>query len=241
MTIKIPGFDKPDTTIKHRMILNIEGLEKQGKTHFALTAPGPLAFFDIDIGTEGVIHKFTTGKEIIVSEHKIPKDAASSEGFDFVAAWQEFYNRLQAVLKHPQVRTVVIDTMTEVWELLRMARFGRLSQVKSHHYGPVNAEMRELIREAYEYGKNFIMIHKMKPQYVDDQWNGKYDRAGFKDIGFLSQLSIELSFDEGEFTATCRDCRHDMSLCGMDLSGPMCNFPTLAQMVFPNSDAGDWS
>lgn len=238
MALKIEGFDKANDKVKHRLIMSINGLEKQGKTHFALTAPGPVAYLDFDMGSEGVLHKFTGDKDILVSTHDIPKDPSTDGGFNYDKAWKKFYNSFKKALEHPQVRSVVVDTGTEMWELLRMARFGKLTQVKPHHYGPVNAEMQELIRMAYELDKNLILIHKMKQQYVDDKFNGKYEAAGFKNTPFLVQINAETSFEDGVFTLRVVDCRHDMGLAGMELEG--CDFPTLAQFVFPDSDPDTW-
>ena len=240
MALKIDGFEPASGEVMPRLIMSIEALEKNGKTHFALTAPGPIAYFDFDIGTEGVINKFTAGKEIIVSEHRIPRDSDGGKGFDFARGYETFHKRFMAALNNKQVRTLIVDTMSEAWELLRMARFGKLTQVMPRQYGPVNAEVRELIRQCFEHDKNVILVHKMKPQYVGDIWKGTYERAGFKDIGFLVQVNGQLGFDEGEFTCHITDCRQDMSLSGMDLAGPLCNFPILAQMVFPTVDPERW-
>ena len=71
----------------------------------------------------------------------------------------------QWALAEPAVRTISVDTATELWELLRMARFGKLTQVMPYQYGPVNAEFRSLIRMAYASDKNLILLHKMRKVY----------------------------------------------------------------------------
>ena len=115
-----------------------------------------------------------------------------------------------------------------------MARFGKLSQVMPHQYGPVNAEWRRLIRKAYDSDVNLILLHKMKKKYVNDKWNGSYERSGFADIGFLAQCNAEVSRDAetGEFRCHVIDSRQNPDLANVDLEGPMCNFETLLDLVF---------
>ena len=69
------GFHKAETIETHkRLIVSIAALEKCGKTHFALTAPGPIAYFNFDIGVEGVIGKFCKDKSIWVTDYSTDLD-----------------------------------------------------------------------------------------------------------------------------------------------------------------------
>jgi len=228
--LKIPGFEKPSNKTKPRLIIAVDGQEKRGKTTFGLSAPAPIAFFNFDEGLEGVIHKFKD-KEILISSFMLPADK-KVPGVDWKAEWGRFKEEYKRVLTHSEVRTVVIDTATELWELCRMAGLGKLTQVLPHHYGPVNAEMREVIRTAYGYDKNLILLHKMRTQYVNDKWTGKYERNGFKDTGFAVQVNVRLLRKDGQFVCFVKDCRQNMDLCDLELSGGLCNFDTLMSMVF---------
>jgi hypothetical protein len=207
--------------------MSVSGLEKQGKTHFALTAPGPIAYFGLDIGTEGVIGKFVTNKTIWAMEIIVPMDGVAA-----TETWNKFYSTYEAVLNMNDIRTIILDTATEAWELLRLARFGKLTQVMPHHYGPVNAEYRKLIRAAYMSDKNLILLHKMKSVYVNDKRTRDYERAGFSDTGFLVQVNCQIyRDDDGIFNLYVVDCRQNSELMGEVLSGEMCNFPMLASLV----------
>jgi hypothetical protein len=125
--------------------------------------------------------------------------------------------------------------------MVRMARFGKLTQVKPHHYGPVNAEYRDLIRLAYANDKNFILLHKMKAEYVEDKRTGKFERAGFADTGFLVQLNAQTWRDEEMgFGITITDSRHQPHLAGMEITEPLLSFPFLAMQVYPESGEEDW-
>jgi len=234
----IQGYSRATKSKIKRIIANVQGKEKRGKTHFALTAPGPIALIDMDIGLEGVVDKFIGEKEIVVAgfNYRNVKDPKE---------WEEMNNRMKKAftdaLKSKEVRTVVMDTATEAWELMRMANFGKLSEVKPHHYGPVNAEFRDLIRKAYESDKNVLLIHKVKKEYVNDKSTGEYERAGFGDAGYLMQLNVEMWKKDGTFGLTVLDCRQLKEVEGLELIEPMSNFPFLATQVFDGTAEEDWS
>lgn len=234
------GFAKADTKIAKRLIISVMGREKQGKTNFGLTAPGPIAVFDFDYGMEGVVNKFAASKQIFISEYRIHEINADK----FVASWEKFKKDFYACLAAPkkEVRSIVVDTATEEWELARMARFGKLTQVMPQHYGPVNAEMRGLIRDAYSSEKSVIFLHKMSQVYINNQPTKDYALAGFKDTPYSVQVNVQCWRDEDQvFHATVLDCRQNPSINGMDIVGDMINFTTLATMIFPETSEEDWT
>jgi len=256
----VPGFEEASTNQILRLIINVQGQEKEGKTHFALTAPGPIALIDMDTGLEGVVSKFLKkNKKIYVAKFNY-RDATNPD------EWQSEWKKLKAcvldALISKSIRSLVWDSCTEGWEMMRMAAFGKLAQVKPHHYAPVNAEFRDLLRKGYDSNKNLILIHKQKKSYVDEKWNGEYERAGFSDIGYAVQANIiswrvtvldekygKKREDEYKgFGITIIDCRQIPELAGTELLDlteqglpAMNNFPYLASQVFPNTDPDDWS
>lgn len=240
--LKKLGFSRAqDREAKPRLIMSIAGLEKQGKTHFALTAPGPIAMFSTDIGEEGVVNKFYDDKSIhILDVARIGDDAAEEAPKE----WEKFSKAYTHCLRDKEVNTLIFDTATEIWELLRMARFGRLTQVMPYQYGPVNAEYRSMIREAYKFDKNLILLHKMKAQYINDKRTGDWERAGFSDTGFLVQVNARVYRysveDGGKFCIYVDDCRQNPDLAGEEFEGQMCNFPTLATFVMPDINPEEW-
>ncbi len=242
--MKIQGFTKIENVpVAKRIILAVDGLEKQGKTHFSLTAPGPIAYIDIDIGSEGVVEKFLTSKE--VHRHAVQVPVALGGLVDVVECekqWQDLKNAYQIALNAKGIKTIIFDTATEAWELLRLAKFGRLTQVMPYHYGPVNAEFRDVIRSAYTGDKNVILLHKLKPKYVNDKRTAEYERTGYSDTGFLVQANVRAYRDKesGEFCVRVTDCRQNCEIAGMPLQGPMCNFQMFACSVFPDSKPEDW-
>ena len=241
------GFKRAGEAVKRRLILAISGAEKSGKTRFSLTAPPPVAVLNLDIGLEGVVQQFSD-KEIFVSEYRVMSPSLnknmSQEAIATNAsnAWDSILRDYKYALD--TMRTVVLDTATEVWEVLRMARFfktfGKLDHIKPHHYGPVNAEYRDFLRLAYDSNANLILVHKVKAEYINDVRTGRLERAGFGDTGFIVQCNARTYRDDEGFHLEVSDCRQNMSLCGTVLSEEMCSFPFLASLVFDGTSLEDW-
>lgn len=250
----IQGFTRAVDPVRPRLIISIKALEKSGKTHFAFTAPGPIAYLPFDIGDEGVRQKFQDDKEICVPDggpYVIKKgdlDAAKSEYSRFEKDYE---------LALAGARSTIIDTASEAWECIRLAKLGKLTQVMPVKYVEVNSVYRDLVREAYESNSNLILLHKMKPEWVDNNKTGKFERAGFADTGFLVQINAWAyredrdkmtgnypgGVDDNGFRLHIEDCRQNADLAGTTLGEPggyPCDFPTLAMLVFPASDPMEW-
>jgi hypothetical protein len=257
------------TTIKplHRLVVSVEALEGCGKTNFALTAtaarPGRLHNFDV--GLEGVINKFPMDR-IIVAPYKMPKivglDPQSASNIANVV-WTQFTSDYDSIISDQgkagngqSARTSVWDTATENWDLLRIARFGKMSQVMPHHYAPVNAENREQLRKAYDTDKNLILIHKLGAEWENTtnaagqekgRKTGRYERKGFSDIGFAVQVECrlwkEMPTEIGKppiFRMAIIKCRQNPNVEGQVLDGDNCRFGVLGMTVYPGSDPAEW-
>ena len=251
----LQGFRLANDGVRPRLVISVKGLEKQGKTHFSLTAPAPIAYLNFDIGDEGVRQKFQTQKQIYipVSPYQIRFDGKSPKDTQAKAEkeWERFYADYQRTLLH--CRTVVVDTATEAWELLRLARFGRLTQIMPHHYVEVNEEYRDFIRDAYEHEANLILLHKMKAEWVNDasgkgQRTGRYERAGFSDTGFLVQANLwayrlpphEREAGDLGFRMLVEDCRQNAELSGLEMRNDEITFSYFAWRVYPDLDPSVW-
>lgn len=243
------GFTRANAAVKKRLIMAIDGREKSGKSHFALSGPEPIGVINLDIGLDGVIQKWQDDKAVWVQDVKVniqelkeltPQAAAGEAD----RAYSTVVKAYKAVLG--EARTIIWDNATEIWELLRMARFGKLDHVKPHHYGPVNAEYRELLRMAYDQERtNLVLLHKMKDEYVDDKRTGLVKRAGFADTGFLVQVNALTYREPGVDVPDCfhlqvQDCRQNAELAGVDLSGHDMTFQQLAMQIFPGTREDEW-
>jgi hypothetical protein len=227
------GFSDVMQEPPRRIIMSLSGREKVGKTYFALTAPGPIFIFNIDLGTEGVVDKFQKqGKKVYVYDVRVPK---GEKQVVYQSLYNDFRSRVEKVYTHNE-GTLIMDTSTEAFELARLAHFGKLTQVLPHHYTEVNSEWREFMRLAYDSTMNTILIHKVKPKYVNNARTSEYELAGFGEMGYLVQLNATCfreKNDRGgaEFCVNIDDCRQNMTLAGLTLRGPMVDVGMLIDMV----------
>ena len=248
------GFDKATSTLKKlRLLMRIGGLEKQGKTHFALTAPGAVGVLDNDRGIEGVVEKFADEKDIYVkSFREMPMKTPE----DYTARWNAFDDYYHRLLSDVAVRSIVWDTDTETWEMARLAYFGRPSNIPLK-YPPLNALYRKLIDEAYDADKNLILISRYKKQYVrksptsdDSAWNGKYEAAGFGELKDIVQVNLRarIAVDgNGNNTPSIEvvNCRQNMAMNGKvfdDVDDPFYapTFPCVAANIIEGNTPEDW-
>lgn len=235
--LQAQGFSDTIGERRRRLVCSIEGKEGTGKTTLACTAPDPIIYIDIDVGTEGVVEKFQDGsnggpaKRIFIKPIRVPK-AADRETYD--GLWSDMRTAIETAyrLKHG---TVVIDTASEAWELCRLARFGKLAQVPPHLYGQVNADWREFLRLAYDSHMNTILIHKVKPVYINNARTSDVEIAGMSDVPYLVQVRLSTYKAQGDdgaqFGFRVLKCRPQQPLEGESFVGPMCSFPFLLNMV----------
>jgi len=191
------GFVKSTAKLARRLIISATGEDHSGKNHFAFTAPAPIYVHSFDPGIEGVIEKFNQKKDIYVATYEL--EVQPGEGTAQAVAesadklWADFVSNFRDGLASCGQGTTVLDTDTEVWELLRLARFGKLTQIMPHMYGPVNAEMRDLLHEPWGKPVNVFFLSK----YVDE-WENYTDATG-KERGRKTGNKVQKGFSDLAF------------------------------------------
>ena len=240
------GFVTAEAVLTPRLIMGLSGMEKTGKDHFAFTAPGPMAFLSLDFGDEGVIEKFIPKKQIFKREFKVPKAINSKNRSEMQeqaeAVWEDFKKCYLFSLTN--ARTVIVDTETESWELCRLAAFGKIEQVKPHHYGPVNREYKEvMIKSAYESNANVIFIQRLKKEYANDKFTGNYEQSGYTNLAYEVQVNVRTYIDPNtqQFCLYVDNCRQNAALRNQTLPAlEEGAFAMLAAMVLPTVPAQFW-
>lgn len=234
------------------ILLSVDGLPKCGKSSFGLSMPDPVFILDLNQGLTGVIEKeVKKGRKFYVQNVQIPlsKDlpgqAFTILSTEAASQWRKAIVVLQEALRDPDIKSVFIDTGGELWDLLRLARLGKLSQILPVQYTAVNAEFRQLLQVLLCCGKNVVLSHKVKPEYANDQKTGRFERAGFGDVGFDVQVELRADRDlkatgDDQFTLTFGDCRANKDLKGRVIRGADCNFVNVATLVYPETKPEDW-
>jgi hypothetical protein len=182
---------------------------------------------------EGVVGKFQKqDKRIMVYDVRVPKENADKDVY--LPMWENLKSRIKKAYTL-RTGTVVWDTCSEIYELARLAKFGKLTQVMPHNYVEVNNEWRELLRLAYDSSMNSIFIHKMKPVWINNARTKDFEPTGFGEMDYLSQINLisyrENGDDGPEFSIFIKDCRQNPTVGGQTLDGPLCNFEMLLSMV----------
>lgn len=232
-----------------RVVMSVDGLSKEGKTNFSLTSPAPVCVHNLDLGLHGTAEKFVD-KELYQFTYSIPMSASlpgsglTSLGEPARKVWEEFVTQFRASLE--KMRTVVVDTGSEAWNLCRLARLGKLTQVIPIQYTAVNAEFRQLVQLALAQTKcNVIFTHKMKDEYKGDQKTGRLERVGFGEIGYDVETVVRTSRDYtkagvDQFQLEIESCRANLEATGKRLSGTDCTFSKVATLIYPDTTEDFW-
>ncbi len=245
----IPGFSRVNSEPKPRLIISVEGLDKSGKSNLAFTAPGPLGYLEFDIGAEGVVDKFQHEKVILSPKPYETRFDGGEQKNDATVEYTRFERDYKNSIQ--KLRSTIIDTASETWELLRLARLGKLTQVLPVKYTEVNSEYRDLVRFAFEHDSNLILLHKVKETWKNGAdgkgtKTGEFERAGFSDTGYLVQMNVrcwrEEVREEGDagFRMQILNSRHNAAIAGEILCNDDINFKMLGMMAMPNVDPSVW-
>lgn len=282
MAIKVGGGNKPTSVtggqrstvawekaiaeVRQRTVLmELYGDTGTGRTTFALTAPGPIALIHASEKIEGIVQPAVrAGKDIRMvdyggvftgSDDAVAKLAG--EKWDLLkAAWYE-------ALFGGWARTVVLDTHTEAWELIRLAYFGALKPSGGRvdaNYGPVNADWRSLFKGARQQSNvNAIVIGQTKDEYTAKaaklaaggitkksdgmgERTGNTIRAGQKEIPFMCDVVVRTykNIMSGEgFSSVIEKGWYNAGVEGVPLYNDMSTFAAVMALI-TDLDEGEW-
>lgn len=226
---------------KRAGILAVYGETDTGKTSFALSAPGPIALIHTAEKIDGVVQQFAAKKDIRMFNF----------GGTFTGTPQEISEQANKVLAKMRAhltdaikwaRTVVLDTHTEAWELLRLARFGKLAQVKPIHYGPVNAEWLSMMKMFRQAGANvnLIAVGQIREKYVNDKPTGRFEQAGQKGMSYLPDVIVLTErTKKGGFVGTIEKGWMNAETEGLEIEDDMLTFAQVMGLV-TGTDADEW-
>lgn len=249
-------FAAAPTDGKKRLIIAADALEKAGKTNFGLSMPEELVVFNFDFGLEGVVEKVATTKKIYVEDCmlNLPPDANEKQVEQIAGAgFEKFEKKFKRAIAL-KAKSIFIDTATDLWEMMRLQEFGKLS-ANAHHYVKLNARYRELIKNAQQGSSNLVLLHQLIDEYEtkvkmtnagpkeESVTTGRLKRAGFKKTNYLTHAEVLLTRDktgEREFHLEIVNSRHNAEIVGEVLDGKMVSFPQLAMMIMPDTKTKDW-
>lgn len=243
-------FIKADQGYKPRIIGASCGEYGTGKTHFWLSAPGPIVVQSFDQGMEGVVEKFQGEKDIYLAEYEWSPTEALGQREAI-----ELRDKFIADFEHAVTvaRTVIWDRETDIWELFRYSEFGGPNDAPKN-YAQLNQRYRRLINMPKAVDINFGCIQGMK-----DVWDSKMNNntgkktpfntgnrksAGFSELEGLVHVNLEHVREGGEFRIRVGKARGPGSQDVQDQEFPVASegnpFVEFAQLVFPGTSEEDW-
>jgi hypothetical protein len=242
--------DAPTQFTRRCVFMLIYGDTGTGRTTLALTAPGPIGLVHTSEKIEGIIQPFAREKVIRCVNFGgvfsgTPQEIANQAD----PIWRRMYGAWTNAMDD-WARTVIMDTDTEGWEILRLARFGELNpQGRTDHlYGPVNAEWRSMFKRFRQQNRcNVIAIGQTKDEYREVTKGGKKTsdrtgntiRAGQKEIPYSADVVIRCSKDDGDFHATIEKGWFNAHTEGMTLDNEDMRFPYIMSLI-TETDESEW-
>ena len=224
------------------MIAVIGGCEKTGKTTMALTFPKKLAYFEFDIGGyDRAIQRFSDkDKALIIREqYPTPLQALTLPGAkELIHAklvvgmkemWYKFLSDYNKACSNPEVKTVILDTWFQVWEMNRLSVLQEKQEAQLEENGTLkkgeklrqsllrveymepNARMRNLMFYARGMGKNLVLVtydrDEYKPQLdadgrVVEMRTGKKIYGGWGETMKHADIALWTSLDGNQPIAT---------------------------------------
>jgi len=252
-------FALPGTSIQPRLVLSLDALDKEGKTHYALmTTPCPVRVISNDTGTEIVAQKAqAAGRDVRVMYLDMPEPAsdvtrARDVDVDDLAQWQKEWKRakssIAAIGRDKTVKTLAVDTAGKLWNLCLLSHFGKMKKIPQHLREEPNSEFYKVFWDLYKSREdlNIILLHLMKKQYVpnekgDFEWNGKYERQGWNRVGGYVDLTLRSGWDGVRRTFytevdSSQATRFGSNLSGQRWYGDQNTFWNLGMEIFPETE-----
>ena len=228
--LRATGWDDKVRVIPNRSTLSIEGWDKTGKSHLALTAPEPIFYIDIDDGTTGVIEKFQETKQVF--RYMMPRQSRVGKPKElqdrFSKLWEDLKKQINLALEMPS-GTLVVDTATELYDICRLGKYGKMSQVPPNMYQVANSEMDEVMRCCNQSNLNVIVLHQLETEFGTSEVRGK----GWKNMPFKVQTTIRTGRENGKngpsFTGEVTCCRFRPDFMGTVFEPPVWDL----QMILP--------
>jgi len=155
-----------------RCLITLCGRGKTGKSTTCLTGPDPLLYLDFNIG-------LTSGNQLDISNRDIQTEQYFFEINNRAMCTKvanKFDSDFRSAVNDTHFKTICIDTMGELKNVIRMHKLGTLGLPKEsfYKYAEPNAILHSYYDLANESDKNFIFVHHAKPEYIDNTFTGNY-------------------------------------------------------------------
>ena len=205
----------------------IYGERKRGKSAFAMSCPTPIEYFDFELGSSRVEPKYVP-KDMVVHdmyEAKLGYTVAKNDTI-IQKFWTDFEKKYFKALEDPNVKTIVWDTASKVWEA---KRHQALAEIREEHpdrktlskfeYSVPNKDMAKLVILARSYHKLLMLVHHTKDVYdpKTELPTGELTWDGFTHTGDYVDVILYFTKAEGHPIVTVMDCGLTMKAEGISI------------------------
>lgn len=241
-----------------RVVWLVAGPAKTGKSFLAFDSPGPQGYINIDKGEEGTIEPFLETKDIYGVDIRLTRDMIANANVEItklkcepllVAALTAF-DEMVLGDAGKGLRSVIVDTWTEFFQLGCFARIGKDKQIMPVERTKVNGIYSSLIHNALYGKRNVILLAKTS------EWEGVTKIAGYNQSDGLVQTVIwtdktfkRVKDENGKlvqrrvYTYKVTDCRQNSDIEGEQFDSDELGdhpFAQLASMIVLGTKARDW-
>lgn len=161
------------------VLLSVEGLDKTGKTWAVLkTAPHPLVYINCDRDNRRAVNILRgEGRKILMSRQYLhtpdpEKDLLRADKPEMqqnaqaaYELWKPMRDEYYQALEDPKVKTVFLDSGSEGYRIMRLARFGKLIEIPQVLYSKTNFEWRAMLLNGQQSGKVVIFSHRLEGEF----------------------------------------------------------------------------
>ena len=223
--IAVPGFST-DVRPNTRPAIVVYGQDNTGTTRFGTTAPcdeGYIGWLAIDANSKITLEEqkeknklpIIVNKEPLISHDESMRLAMEDNQEKVKEIYKgvvgRVFDQLVGLARHPDIESIVVDRISQVFDIILFSHFGRRNQIDTFQRGGPNQDMIDLINALRH--KNLVLCAKASEIYADtgevitkgpragekkQAGTGKYKPDGFGQIGRFVTAVIELTSKKGK-------------------------------------------
>jgi hypothetical protein len=223
-----------NNTLSDKPIILVYGSEGTGKTHFILSAPGPIAISGWDRKPEmfwkPYISKGISYEHYAAFKQECPLKGESQDGMILnikttnSATLERFFQTYLADLKSQQSASVVIDNITKINACNKLASFGRVGNIMPTNYGELRSTMTRIFDMASSHEKVVIVTSEESELYVRSTATGRMKPDGVNTI-------LRMTRDTYGFKATFEKCSLNYNLYGEELEDEDISYANVLALI----------
>lgn len=245
------AYEALDSSPSQSIVWASTGGDGSGKSHFGLTAPGPIFVCAFDAyGMGRVSPALKRDKDIRIARYPFNGREFGTDkqktGTAASALWDRSRDDFDMALE--KSRTILIDREDMMYEIQRYANFGAQSDAPKE-YGPLYIEYGWLIQKAQAANVNLGLLRGIREKWVSkfDPGKGKMVAHntgemipdGMKKIPDLVDITLAHRWDSAA-KAFITKIEKFTNAQERDQEYPDLTFPDMAQLAFPESSPEDW-